>query len=161
MGKIDISTEVNVFRSFIIAAWQIVQDHAQSTEQIQDYGMNDYLNDWLQANWEMLVECSFSPLEDVILEPYGDGADCNEVGSRVWKPEALPKFRVICIPVDDQRFIDVLTGNSIDKLALFDSFCTIENDWIKNSPPFDHILLRGEDTRVISCKNVSFVAEPI
>ncbi len=161
LRTIEISKPINVFRKFVISVWPIVLKHAESMAQIQNYGMKEYFNDWLQANWEMLVEASFDPSEGVLLEPYGEGADCNEIGSRVFRPSAIPTYRVICIPIDGRRFIDVLTGNEIDHPALFDSFCTIENEWLKDSPPFDHIVLQGDDTKVISVENVSFVAESI
>ena len=43
-------------------------------------------DDWMQANWELIVEGLLSDGR-LVLEPYGEGADCNGASSRVLYPD--------------------------------------------------------------------------
>ncbi len=115
--------------------------------------------DWLQGNWEMLVE---RPLQDpkISLVVYGDGAD-NGRSSRILDAEKLPTFEVVCKPRNEQYFYDHLNK---DKFRLskneisFDRFVRLrDDDWYYEEPPFDMVLcLSNEKERVLAVTDVWF-----
>ena len=120
-----------------------------------------FLSDWAQATWEMLVEASVWRDGEVYLEPYGEGADCNDVGSRVWRPGVVSTHGVHCIPVNGNSLRDVLTGETFkvaDTGYALEQFVTATEDgWYRVNPPFDHVLLYrdGRDT-VVRLEDVRF-----
>jgi hypothetical protein len=121
--------------------------------------------DWAQANWELLLESVLQERigkRDVYLEPYGNGADCNDRSSRVWKPEAIPTHRLLCRPRDGQTLGDLLTRQSVDtscKDVVFDQFASKTVDgWYRVGPPFDCVLGHlGEQEVLVPCAEVCFV----
>ncbi len=109
-----------------------------------DRGSSQFLADWAQANWEAIVEATVSSTGLVFLEPYGDGADCNPVGSRVWMPDALPTHAVCCKPIvglgacdwlSDEEVVFPDCGIAVDRFAALSS----EGWWVEQAP-FDHVL---------------------
>ena len=99
--------------------------------------------DWLQANWELLVE-GFLSDGSLVLEPYGDGADCNGASSRVLYPDRLPNHRLVCKSSSDDLVYDFLNNQKLDTSKdeiIFDRFvCIGEDGWYYEAPPFDKIL---------------------
>ncbi|MDQ0448834.1 hypothetical protein [Methylobacterium aerolatum] len=81
----DIHASVLRFREFLNASKPIAEAAA-------DGGKDYLLDDWLQANWEVMVEAR---TEKYILH-YGEGADCNGTSCRVWLPEILPTHQIAC-----------------------------------------------------------------
>lgn len=82
----DLRQVLSDFQKFLVSsyatlpAWMIDgEDH------------NEPVQDWYQANWEILVEYRMQclGLVDGEIDVYGDGADCN-TSSRVFLPEAQP-----------------------------------------------------------------------
>lgn len=59
---------------------------------------NYIVDDWFQSNWEIIVEYHLIKTTGnlVILEPYGNGADCNTHSSRVWMPSYVATHRIMC-----------------------------------------------------------------
>lgn len=51
-------------------------------------GPTEFLAEWAQVNWEMVVEAVVARTDKVFIDPYGDGADCNGASSRIWMPDA-------------------------------------------------------------------------
>lgn len=100
-------------------------------------------DDWLQANWELLVEGLLNE-DNLVLEPYGDGADCNGASSRVLYPNKLPTHKIICIPLDNRQIYDILNKRQLDvsqNKIIFDRFVSIgKDDWYYELPPFDKVL---------------------
>lgn len=116
--------------------------------------------DWLQANWELIVEGALYE-EGIILEPYGDGADCNEASSRVLYPTRLPTHTLICRPLNDEPVYDILNNNELDVSQgeiLFDRFvCLAEDGWYYESPPFDKVLAEcGGKEVVLDFNSIDF-----
>ncbi|PIE47462.1 MAG: hypothetical protein CSA42_03415 [Gammaproteobacteria bacterium] len=118
--------------------------------------------DWLQANWELLIESQCG--ENVFLEVYGDGADCNGSSSRVLYPNKLPTHKIIC-KSETTNIHDVLNDiylNDVDEFV-FDRFVSIGNDgWYYESPPFDKVLIfqKGVE-RVIEFNKLEFLVQRI
>lgn len=61
-----------------------------------DLERGQLMSDWAQANWETIVEARLSTTRPVYLDVYGDGADCNPMGSRVSLPDAVPTHELRC-----------------------------------------------------------------
>lgn len=154
------------FAKFLSLSW----DTASETKGIlKRAGASEFISDWTQANWELLVELPFRDLagfENAFLEPYGEGADCNANSSRVWLPESLPTHRIICYPLDGDSIIDLLTGNSINisrNALIFDHFAAHSvNGWHEQASPFDCVLGYHDELEVlVHVEQISFAAEKI
>lgn len=98
-------------------------------------------SDWLQANWELIVESSLLVNSKYnTLEVYGDGADANGASSRILYPSLLPNKKIICIP-KNIGIIDYLNKKEItDEILEFDRFVSIKEGWYYEELPFDMIL---------------------
>lgn len=103
-----------------------------------------FLSDWSQANWETLVEAALSGGGRLFIEPYGDGADCNPVGSRIWMPGVASTHAVCCVARSGASVRDQITGTETDLPPpglLIDRFATATpGGWYAEQPPFDHVL---------------------
>jgi hypothetical protein len=90
----------------------------------------DLLADWLQANWEIIVESKLQEANLIpgLLDVYGDGADCNGSSSRVSLPKMSPSCAV-----------------HVQKGYVLHSFGTLQNDFFIQSPPFDYV--KGENSK--------------
>ena len=109
------------------------------------------INDWLQANWEILVEAKLNEpfckreinSARVILEFYGNGADIDGRGSsRVIYPDELPTHYIL---VNDKY--------------RFDSFGTkYDTGWFEPVFPFDYIKVVDKDNNeiILSVDAVTF-----
>src|SRR4051812_18770283 len=91
-------TLVREFANFLSSSW-----NSASISLSSDESYDDLLADWLQANWEILVEAPLFPGGAGFLEPYGDGAECNGDSSRVYNVAAVPTHRVLCQAMRDVR----------------------------------------------------------
>lgn len=99
--------------------------------------------DWLQGNWELLVEAQAGVPGRLVLEPYGDGADCYGTSSRVLYPDRCPTHRIVCRPREGKDIVDLLNRRALDPTkgdVVFDRFVCMRDDWYYESPPFDKIL---------------------
>lgn len=79
------------YREFLTAATPVLDGEF-------DNDPNDISDDWHQSNWEIIVEYNLTKMTGnlVILEPYGNGADCNKHSSRVWMPNYIATHRIVC-----------------------------------------------------------------
>jgi hypothetical protein len=141
--KMNINQTVNAFRNFLNASWDsfTVFNNHLSKEDIEDR-----INDWYQANWEILVESTVTNHTEFI-EPYGFGADCNGDSSRVWLPKANATHRITCCIKPDTICKDLYTGDSINESDIKDmtfvKFTTLAKNkkWHVDMPPFNCVLL--------------------
>ena len=123
------------FRNFIATNWDYIISLDKQDES------DALLSDWLQGNWEMLVERHLPT--PIMLEVYGDGAD-NGKSSRIDCPEASPTHMVICAPKKGSVVYDYLNNvqvSSETNIVVFDRFVSIRSDgWYFEEPPFDKVL---------------------
>lgn len=147
------------FRDIIIDSWGHVLDLGECQS------MASFKDDFLQVMWELVVE---TPLwsDGVFLEPYGDGADCHGVSSRVIHPEKIPNHRIVCRPKVERKLIDALKVDrqiNFDAILEFERFVTLTDDgWFNESPPFDRVQveLDGEIVLILA-EDVDFIINPI
>ena len=156
----DITVNLNKllsdFRHFISKNWALITalDAADKSDALKI--------DWLQANWEMLVEQQLRNPK-IILEVYGDGAD-NGKSSRIQRSEALPTHQIFCVPKEGLHVFDYLNKTRLDytnSVIFFDRFVTLRPDgWYYEEPPFDKVLCYIKDKEtVLSVEEVSFKIE--
>jgi hypothetical protein len=122
----------------------------------------EYWEDWAQANWERFVEARLEP--GIFLEIYGSGADCNDSGSRVSWPDAVPTRSVVCLPKAGHTIRDQLDGKYIDTPEAgfpLEELVALEGGWYERKPPFDHVLVEvGDFSHVFSMDDVTFALGP-
>ncbi|MCD4652498.1 hypothetical protein K8T06_01020 [bacterium] len=117
------------------------------------------LDDWKQANWELIVESKLSANHTIYLQPYGNGADYYGNSSRILCPEGLPTHAVNC--VSDQPLNDRITGDLIhfpDNGLPFECLVTMRDGWYYEEPPFDSILIIINGVEfVVGFEEVNFI----
>jgi hypothetical protein len=118
-----------------------------------------FLDDWMQANWERIVEASILPDLRVVLEPYGEGADCNIRSSRVWNPEAKPNTYINIRYVGNDILLNAIDGTEIDGIMILDHFCTLQAQWPVIEAPFDHVVLMRDDPVVIPARDLQYYVQ--
>lgn len=155
----NVTSRLHEFRAFLSAAWPI----ACALHPGDD--APDFMSDWLQANWETLVEGSFPPQDGIVLEYYGDGAELNSPSGRVAWPDAKPTHEIVVVPSEGKTLTDVL--DDIDfpvpaEGARFDKFVARAGQWFEEAPPFDHLLLDTDDTstRLVRVSDCQFMLRP-
>ena len=123
------------FRRLIISSWQAF---ASICDTLPKSNAKDIVDDWLQANWEILVEQSICQPND-FLEVYGDGADCNGASSRILFPDKSATCKIVCI-AEKKSIFDFLSGKMLDIQEMnFDQFVTWENNYYHVRPPLAKI----------------------
>lgn len=147
------------FQKFLVAVWDSVESF---NEQFLMEEKQEKLNDWLQANWELLVESSACGINEY-LEVYGYGADCNGASSRVTFPDKPATHRVVCNAYFSNPIRDLLTGEliSIANMQL-ECFASWNGAYYEMSPPFDHVLVSNDRRdRLLAVADVNFDIEAI
>ena len=143
----DINILIHNFIIFLRNSWK----HLQT---IFSYDQTSSLkDDWLQANWELLVEGFLLEEEQVYLEVYGDGADINGSSSRVLYEDKLPTHIVHCIPKKNKTLTDCLTKKEVlfpKEGASFDRFVSMEkNNWYIENIPFNKALVVLQNKEIV------------
>lgn len=111
-----------------------------------------FKNDWLQVNWELIVERQLGD-SGMYLEVYADGADCNGASSRVLLPEKTATHSIILNSNNENEVYDILGEryvNDKDDDIIFQKFVTIKKDgWYYEEPPFDNVEAIYKDEIII------------
>lgn len=152
----NVDKVVKDFRLFILASWD---SFSLFNESASAESLEEITNNWLQANWEILVENNVTGVNE-FLEVYGNGADCNAASSRICYADKLPTHRIKCV---NSIVRDVISKQEIDTDKMyFDGFVSIQNNYHVMAPPFDYVLLSGNnDIALVSVKDVIFDIERI
>jgi len=143
---IDLKKILGGYSTLLISSWGTI-------ELASKHDQTDSLKiDWLQANWEILVEGMLGDWK-ITLEVYGEGADCNGASSRVLYPERLPTHKIVCVPIKGGRVHDVLNNQDLDLSIsdiVFDQFVSMGDDgWYYEKPNFDYVLADYDDGQVV------------
>lgn len=162
MSDDSLHLALRVFRDVLCSGWAALDELAEQTKKPLD----QLRADWAQANWESIVEVAVSDGR-VFLEPYGDGADCNPVGSRVWMPDVTPNHAVICHPSAGVSAVDWLRSAEVrfpSEGLTFDRFASLTREgWWTETPPFDHVLTLSSESgeRLFRMSEVRFTLRRI
>ena len=148
---------IRQFSSFLNATFNIVYPLLKERSYTSD---EESVNDWLQSNWELLVERKVLGKNEY-LEAYGDGADFYGASSRIMDVEALPTHKVVVKIGKNSKVQDLLNNETIqlDNNLIFDRLVGFQDGFYTNKSEFNYVLLNDEINdieRVISLKNVEF-----
>ena len=104
----DITHLIAGFRKFVQGCWESLPAEIRKNQNFE-------LDDWLQANWELLVETSLynTLFETVSLQVYGHGADLNGESSRVLFPDLQQTHSVKVNGYYDFDALGTLTKDNI------------------------------------------------
>jgi len=104
---------------------------------------DDYMAEFYQANWEVMVETRLIDLGIVsgVIDVYGEGADSNDASSRVSLPNALPKCSI-----------------QIGEGFVIHSYGTMTQDYYHMGSPFDFVKGEHPDGRelIIAVEKVEY-----
>ncbi|RUO79862.1 hypothetical protein CWI84_09555 [Idiomarina tyrosinivorans] len=131
------------FQNFIVSCWP----HLNCIMRDLDWDNEPYfIEDWLQANWELLVEKHLG-VDGVLLPSYGYEADTS---NRYKKTGTNPSHKIMC-----SQF------NSENKY-LFLSFISKNGNALSIEPPFDYLKVKDDQNNVnfIKSDGVKFYLEP-
>lgn len=147
----EITTEIKIFRNFLLSNWTTVEIFSSKTSKKETA-----INDFIQGNWELLVEASF----DVFLPSFGEGADMNGISSRVTYPDKEPTHYITCKLKQTSECL--YTGEVQDDLSGF-YFKKFVDDSFEVSPPMDYVYLINvkQERRIISYEDVSFFLQKL
>jgi len=156
----NLDRAIRIFSDYLNASWYVVnpllRDRTYTTDEFS-------INDWLQANWEILVEKKILQ-QNEYLEFYGDGADFFGASSRMTEIEALPIFAVKII-LDGETVKDFLNNETILKTEFsFDRLVGFKNGFYVSEPPFNYVLIQDDDVgieRVFPLDSIKFELQKI
>lgn len=155
----EIDKAIRTFVDFLNSSWIIVSQVLLNREYTSN---EDSVNDWLQANWELLVERKVLKVNEY-LEVYGEGADYNGTSSRIADPEALPNFKVIVKTKNGNNILDVLNNEQVRfEYATFDKIVGFKNGFYTFEPEFKYVLITDDNLgleRVVAIGDIEFGLE--
>lgn len=134
---------IDIYRNLLNSVWVEIRGLAKDVEG------ESLLNDWKQANWELVVEANLSQKE-IFLEPYGEGADFYGDSSRIIRPDALPTHAVCCY--SEKHVTDRLSGNQISfpiEGFELECFVSMRDGWYYEEPPFEGVLVVHDDEQLV------------
>lgn len=98
----------------------------------------DSINNWIQANWEILVEQKELPLNSY-LEVYGPGADYKGASSRMIDCDAIATHKVTVLV---EETVDLLNQIKVKtKTYSFDRLVGFSHSFYTENPPFNYVLV--------------------
>ena len=157
MTIMDIDVAIRLFSTFLNNSWNnitpLLSDRPYTTNESS-------ISDWLQSNWEILVERKVLSLNEY-LEVYGDGADFNGTSSRITDIESTPTHSVIVL-IDSGR--DILNDEKIDNSEyVFEKLVGFSDGFYTDTPSFNFVLVQDEDAgteRVFLLERIRFELRP-
>lgn len=143
---------LNKFREFLALTWPLIE------EMEKDAPYSGFSDNFLQANWEMIVESSIPPLNNkaVLLDFYASGAEGFapkelkgfELFDKVTRSWIEPTHAVMAKPKNKSSSLPCLYSKKevpFPKRGLvFSEFGSIQNSYFKQAPPFDCVCLEHD-----------------
>jgi hypothetical protein len=151
-----VDSSIKTFAQFLNKSWDLVQELLKNRDYTTD---SSSISDWLQANWELLVERKILNINEY-LEVYDEGADFYGISSRITDINALPTHTIIA-KLKDKVAIDILNNQKIsdDTEFIFDRLVGFKNNYYTEYPEFLYALLFDATVnieRVICLDNIHF-----
>lgn len=133
-----IDASIKTFAQFLNKSWDVVQGLLKNRDYTTD---NSSISDWIQANWELLVERKVLNINEY-LEVYDEGADFYGGSSRITDMNALSTHKIVT-KIKDRVAFDVLNNQNIsDEIELtFNRLVGFENNYYTEYPEFSYALL--------------------
>lgn len=148
--EIDVTNAVDRYREILECSWPLI---AQLSEKDRT---GSFLDDWMQANWERVVEASLDVKLRVVLEVYGNGADCNVRSSRVWMPEASATTPVYIRYVGNENLENAIDGKPISGTITIDHFASLKGGWPSIESPFDYVVISEDQSTAIPIRDLRY-----
>jgi hypothetical protein len=148
--EIDITEGVQAFRDVVSHCWETIAKLAENDN------TGSFVDDWLEANWEMIVEAFIDPSLRDVLETYVEGADCNWGSSRVWRPEFSPTTPVYVKYIGNEALVELVEGRPVSGEMVMSHFCTMIGGWPEVANPFDCVALEVPQMTTISATNLLY-----
>lgn len=140
----NITNTINHFIEFLNINWDDLNNKIKGIEYKDEWQKRDLLCDWLQFNWELLVE-SFICKNDEYLISYGTGAECNKGSDRVRFPKKKVSHKIICKSKTNTLPKDYLSNNlMLPEDKEFYKFVSYNGDFYSDSAPFDFTLMQDD-----------------
>jgi hypothetical protein len=144
---------VRGFARFLTASWEAVKSLCPDGLEL-----DEFLENWEQANWELLVEVDLGA--NRFLVPL-NAADIYDGSSRATYPDAVPTDMILCtasgavIDQETHKPVNLGEGLPIEQFVSFDGLL------YHREPPFDHVRVRNVDEYfVLRCADVRFESFP-
>ena len=137
---INITKQVNLFTDFLVKSWSSLSDLMDDHDWDDD---GDFTSDWMQVNWEFLVERELIKGQGFLTE--------IEWSARVTYPQAKATHKVICKVKDPVILIDWIkkTENHEGEDLILEGFLTPVETSFGLYPPFDYADIRTIDNKKI------------
>lgn len=132
---ININTQIFNFRNFLLSCWNDID------QLMEHHDWNDdvcFIDDWLQVNWEFLVERQLLKRNE-FLNSYGISGQ-----KRITSKDAKATHIVICKKkkdktfFNDERNMDPISDDVVLIFQYFIAKCGVTYGWY---PPFDYVKL--------------------
>jgi hypothetical protein len=155
---LEVTSVLLKFGDFINENWNSIKFFLSPDNVNYEY------DDWLQANWEILVETKICE-PGQFLYHYGEGADCYGEFSRVSYYNKTPTHKIVGKLANDQCY-DYYSREVIKRMENFNFYRFINVDdemQDDNNPPFDYceFVHDIEDKRIwLSKPEVQFFMVP-
>ena len=156
MSEPSIDWLVKAYAQFLSHAWE------GAHEIVRRFSHEGGMDDWRQANWEMLVEANLVK-KGCRLAVYFAGADIYGDSSRVSDREVRATHRVIvrsAVP----RLLERLSGMEVhvpDDGLPFLMLISVRDGWYREEPPFDAVLTHEDPAMVLALSDVRFELAPV
>lgn len=148
------------FVRFINESWDTVIPLLEGRDYTTD---ESSIADWLQLNWEILVERKVLKINQY-LDVYGEGADFNGASSRITDVSVLPNFSIKIKGRAEREVSDLLNDEQIlISNGKFIELVTFKDGFYKKEPKFDYVLLEDDIgvERVVPIEDIEFKLEKI
>lgn len=148
-----VDTTVRQFAEFINNSWYstifLLKDRTYASDE-------DSISDWLQVNWELLVERRLLGVKQY-LEVYGEGADFYGSSSRITDHNFLPTH-AIKLQLKNERTLDLLNDEEFNSDDMtFEKFVSFKDGFYHVEPDFKYVLLNDDSIeRVVGIGDVEF-----
>lgn len=125
----NITEHIKNYRNFLNASWPFLDDLMVNHDWDED---EDFIGDWLQVNWEFLVERELLGGNGFLTQ-----FSTTYLSGRITQPEAKPNYTVIA--KFEREVIDIRKQSIIqfDKDLRLYGFSTFKNGGFGLYPPFD------------------------
>ena len=156
----NLDTAIRHFAKFINDSWEAAIPLLEGRDYTTD---ETSIADWLQSNWEILVERKVLKLNQY-LDVYGEGADFNGSSSRVTDMGSLPNYAIKVKSRLDKKILDFLNNKKIlINNNNFVEFVSFKNGFYQKRPKFNYVLLEDDIgiERVVLIEEVEFELEEI
>lgn len=158
--EVNLDKAIRIFANFANDTWDTVMPLIKNRDYTSD---ENSISDWLQSNWEILVERKVLKINQ-FLEVYGGGADFNGGSSRITDINALPNYSVRVNQFSKEKVFDLLNEeyvsiNNVDFIELV----SFKNGFYHKTPNFDNVLIEDNTgiERVISIDQVNFFLKEV